>query len=295
MKEIKVLEMSLSQNLNNYVDDTVGKYIRLISSKYNLNYDDLLREWSGTPQKTSPKQPLVVKPLVVKPLVVQPLGVVESKCQSSEESSEALMKLTKQELHEKCKKAGVRSSGTKNDLVKYLLESKSQTKINTIKIKEPPPFVSQLLEQEKKETVSNQIVKKISASVPVIDIRRNKFNNYEHVHTGFVFNNLSKKVIGKQNTDGTVSDLTKEDINICNKYKFKFVLPSNLDKNTRVEDVKVDELEEEDGDVDEDVVEEEVEPEVEGVDCIDDIEEEDVEDDEDVELLEEEDVIDEDE
>ena len=289
--------MSLSQNLNNYVDDTVGKYIRLISSKYNLNYDDLLREWSGTPQKASPKQPLVVKPLVVKPLVVQPLGVVESKCQSSEESSEALMKLTKQELHEKCKKAGVRSSGTKNDLVKYLLSSKSQTKINTIKIKEPPPFVSQLLEQEKKETVSNQIVKKISASVPVIDIRRNKFNNYEHVHTGFVFNNLSKKVIGKQNTDGTVSDLTKEDINICNKYKFKFVLPSNLDKNTRVEDVKVDELEEEDGDVDEDVVEEEVEPEpeVEGVDCIDDIEEEDVEDDEDVELLEEEDVIDEDE
>ena len=287
--------MSLSQNLNNYVDDTVGKYIRLISSKYNLNYDDLLREWSGTPQKASPKQPLVVKPLVVKPLVVQPLGVVESKCQSDEESSEALMKLTKQELHEKCKKAGVRSSGTKNDLVKYLLSSKSQTKINTIKIKEPPPFVSQLLEQEKKETVSNQIVKKISASVPVIDIRRNKFNNYEHVHTGFVFNNLSKKVIGKQNTDGTVSDLTKEDINICNKYKFKFVLPSNLDKNTRVEDVKVDELEEEDGDVDEDVVEEEVEPEVEGVDCIDDIEEEDVEDDEDVELLEEEDVIDEDE
>ena len=289
--------MSLSQNLNNYVDDTVGKYIRLISSKYNLNYDDLLREWSGTPQKASPKQPLVVKPLVVKPLVVQPLGVVESKCQSSEESSEALMKLTKQELHEKCKKAGVRSSGTKNDLVKYLLSSKSQTKINTIKIKEPPPFVSQLLEQEKKETVSNQIVKKISTSVPVIDIRRNKFNNYEHVHTGFVFNNLSKKVIGKQNTDGTVSDLTKEDINICNKYKFKFVLPSNLDKNSRVEDVKVDELEEEDGDVDEDVVEEEVEPEpeVEGVDCIDDIEEEDVEDDEDVELLEEEDVIDEDE
>lgn len=288
--------MSLSQNLNNYVDDTVGKYIRLISSKYNLNYDDLLREWSGTPQKTSPKQPLVVKPLGVKPLVVQPLGVVESKCQSSEESSETLMKLTKQELHEKCKKAGVRSSGTKNDLVKYLLESKSQTKINTIKIKEPPPFVSQLLEQEKKETVSNQIVKKISASVPVIDIRRNKFNNYEHVHTGFVFNNLSKKVIGKQNTDGTVSDLTKEDINICNKYKFKFVLPSNLDKNTRVEDVKVDELEEEDGDVDgdEDIVEEEVEPDVEGVDCIDDIEE-DVEDDEDVELLEEEDVIDEDE
>jgi len=300
---------SLSQSINIYIDDTVGKYIRMIATKYNLDYDELLREWSEPQnqvqcqsQSSTPKKQIVLKQKQSPtPKVV---GVVECKSQPPEESfsSESLMKLTKQELQDKCKQTGVRSSGTKNDLVKYLLESKSQSKINTIKTKPPPPFVAQIMKEEErkeeKKPVVNQIVKKISASVPVLNIRRNRFNNYEDINTGFVFDNLSKKVIGKQNADGTVSELTKEDINICNKYKFQFVLPSNLDKNSRVEDVKVEELEDDEdgeGEGDDEVVEEEIEVEAE---VADDIEAEDDDDnniDDEEELLEEEDVIEDDE
>jgi hypothetical protein len=300
--------MSLSQNVNNYIDDTIRKYIRMISTKHNLDYDDLLKEWVGgevvVPQtastpKTPPPPPApkiqpVSRPLTPKKVVIETKANNETKAEA--ETSESLMKLTKQDLQERCKKAGLRSSGTKNELVKYLTENKSQSKIKT---KTPPPFVAQIQQEEKKEEkkpVVNSIVKKISLTVPVVNIRRNKFNNYEDVNTGLVFDNLSKKVIGKQNADGTLTELTKEDINICNKYKFPFVLPSNLDKNTRIDDVKVDELDEdEEVEGDEEVVEEEVEVEGEIVGDIDVEDEDDDDVDDEEELLEEEDVIEDDE
>jgi len=291
--------MSLSQNINNYIDETVRKYIKTISTTYNLDYDLLMKEWNG--ETTVVKQTPQVK------------GVVESKkseCKNESKSdskvestsrvettkvvvddTESLMKLTKQELQERCKKAGVRSSGTKNDLVKYLLENKTQTKIKT------PPLIARLeeKEQETKKMVLNPIVRKITSSIPVLNIRRNKFNNYEDINTGFVFNNLTKKVIGKQSENGAILELTKEDINICNKYKFTYELPSNLDKNTRVDDVKVEELDEEEEDIAEEEIEGEAEGEVEqeGELDIEDEEDDDIEEDE--ELVEEEEVLEEDE
>lgn len=291
--------MSLSQDINNYIDATVQKYIKLISTKHNLNYDELLREWSTRPT-SSPTQ--IVSQTQTRPKT-PPKKVVTGVVESKSDTTESLINLTKQELQERCKKAGVRSSGTKNDLIKYLTENKSQTKINSISTK-PPPFVQQIQQEEKrmeeqKKAVVNPIVKKISATIPLINIRRNKFNNFEDINTGFVFDNLSKKVIGKQSANGTVLELTKEDINICNKYKFQFVLPSNLDKNTKVEDVKVDELEEDDGEGDDEIVEEEVEveAEVEAEVVDEEVDEDDVvdEEDEDGEMLEEEDVLEDDE
>jgi hypothetical protein len=296
MKIIK-LKMSLSQNINSYIDDTVSKYIRIISTKYNLDYNSLISEWKG-----GCEQP-IVKVETTKTQPKPTPKVVESKAETkveskSEDTNDSLMLLTKQELQERCRKAGVRSSGTKNELVKYLLEKKplktTQTKMpEFIKTSTPLP------QEEKKTEQKPTIIKKITASQPVFNIRRNKFNNYEDINTGFVFNNLSKKVIGKQNSDGTISDLTKEDINICNKYKFKYVLPNNLDKNTRTEDVKVEELDEEEEEADdggEEVVEEEVEVEVEA-EPVDDEDAEEVDDDdaEEEELLEEEDIIEDDE
>ena len=284
--------MSLSQNINSYIDDTISKYIRIIATKYSLDYDSLLSEWRGgvlTPQtkvsesKQSPNTP-------------RSKVVVEAKQSPDTPDTNELMQLTKQELQEKCKKAGVRSSGTKGELVKYLIEKKpagpkTQTKM--------PEFIKQSVPaEEKKIEQKPTIIKKITASQPTFNIRRNKFNNYEDITTGFVFNNLSKKVIGKQNPDGTVRDLTKEDINICNKYKFQYVLPTNLDKHTRTEDVKVEELDEEEEEADdggEEVVEEEVEVEVEQVEEVEEDEDNEDDDAEEEELLEEEDIIEEDE
>ncbi len=102
------------------------------------------------------------------------------------------------------------------------------------------------------------IIKKLMSAQPCLAIRRNQHGNHEHPESGLVFNSKTKKVIGKQMDDGTVADLTTEDINLCNKYKFDFILPENLDANTTLDDEQVDELDEEDIESDDDIEEEEL-------------------------------------
>ena len=68
-----------------------------------------------------------------------------------------------------------------------------------------------------------KVIQNIKKSIPNIVIRRNKFNNFEHLDTNLVFDNSSKKVIGKQNINGNIDDLTEEDIDKCNEYKFETI------------------------------------------------------------------------
>jgi hypothetical protein len=68
---------------------------------------------------------------------------------------------------------------------------------------------------------------KVNDTSPIL-IRRNKFNNYEEIDTGLVFHKVTKKVIGKQISDGTIStDLSEEDIKNVNKYKFQIDCKDN--------------------------------------------------------------------
>ena len=82
--------------------------------------------------------------------------------------------------------------------------------------------------EEKKEKkkgtdpAKTPVIKKLTANIPNILIRRNKFNNYEHPESGLVFDNQEKIVIGKQNDDGNIDDLTEEDIDKCNAFKFRY-------------------------------------------------------------------------
>ena len=96
---------------------------------------------------------------------------------------------------------------------------------------------------QKEET---PVVKKLSSAIPIVSIRRNRYGNHEHSETTLVFDTKTKKAIGKQNSDGTIEELTEEDIDICNQWKFIYDIPVNLDKKTNLTDVKIDELEDDD-------------------------------------------------
>ena len=50
---------------------------------------------------------------------------------------------------------------------------------------------------------------------PTISIRRNQFGNHAHPETGLIFDIKTKKVIGKQNDDGSIEELTAKDIAFC--------------------------------------------------------------------------------
>ena len=150
----------------------------------------------------------------------------------------ALTKLTKPELEKMCKSKGLKTKGTKAELIELLSNEESKKTI--------------LRTQENINT-------KLIAKVPSIAIKRNKFNNFEHEETSFVFDNKEKKVYGKQNSDGTISQLTKEDINLCNKYKFAYIIPDNLDSKSNKADDDLEEYVEDDindDEIDDDELEE---------------------------------------
>jgi hypothetical protein len=214
--------MSLSQQVAKTINDVINKFISEVSEKYNLDEQELKDLWGNEDFKK-------VK--------------VSKKTETASKSSDSeYSKMNKNELMEICKTKGLKVSGTKNEIIERLLNG---------------GVVSSKNEKNTKITPCEpEIIKKLVSKLPIISISRNKFGNYEHSETLFVFNNKNKKVIGKQNADGTISNLTKDDIDMCNKYKFGFEIPENLDTNKNGADVEIDELEEKEEEKDEEFEEE---------------------------------------
>jgi hypothetical protein len=191
------------------INKKIKLYIKNIAETYNLNEEELWTIWS---QESNTNTNTNIK-------------TVEEDI-DGELSTFNLQKCLRKDLQDMCKKRSMKISGTKAALIALLQgESKQEKLSNTIKQTEPA------------------VINKIKESIPVIAIRRNNWGNLEHAETSFVFDK-KKKVIGRQNQeDGTIDNLNKDDINICNKYKFAYVLPENLDNNKNsLEDIKIDEL-----------------------------------------------------
>tara|TARA_Y100001972_G_C7607993_1_gene304745 strand:+ start:63 stop:665 length:603 start_codon:yes stop_codon:yes gene_type:complete len=133
-----------------------------------------------------------------------------------ENKNNELNKKSKKELQEMCIKLDINDKGNKKELIERIQKGKKET-----------------------------VVDKIKTVITSIIIKKNKFDNYEHEQTGFVFNKTTKCVIGKQSNNGDILQLDDDDIEICKQYKFKFNIPENLDcKVVNYED----ELDEEDDD-----------------------------------------------
>ncbi len=163
-----------------------------------------------------------------------------------------------------CKTKKLKVTGTKNDLIELICNYDLKTQPQPQPQKQshsPPKKLSPALKDQK-------VIKKLVEKIPSIVIKRNQFDNYEHSDTKLVFNNKTQKVYGKQNPDGSISDLTDEDINLCNKYKFQYIIPENLDKKLDLKNIEIDEL----NDFDE--LEEDLEDEIEDEDAEDEEEEE---------------------
>ena len=186
--------MSLSKTIFDTIENTIKLYISQVASKHNLNENELYKLWNENADYNK----------------VQPNN--ESKVESILDPE--LMKLTKKELSEMCKAKKLPVSGTKTDLIKRILETSSETKLRT--------SASVSTSKSSNKNTQSDIIKKLVDKVPVIHIKRNSHGNYEHADTKFVINNTTKKVYGKQNEDGSVSELTKVDIDLCHKYKFTY-------------------------------------------------------------------------
>jgi len=228
-------------SLNHKLDNLIKEFCKNLSITYDLPEEDLYGIWKGEKVKSSapPAAPIPKNEVKENP--------------DTEITKEKIMVATKDMLAAMCKKKGLKMSGKKEELVSRLLDSLSSSSSTTTSTKPSS--------NSKKD--DSPVVKAAKASIGELAIRRNKHGNFEHMQTGLVFN-TEKQVYGKQLDSGEVKALTSEDIETCKKYKFPFKLPDNLNVNKSLDDIKVDEIEEEE-ELDDEDIEEDVEEEDEDI------------------------------
>ena len=238
--------MSLSYSVKTAVDNVIHGFILKVAEKYDLDANELLVEWEGGEGGGNIK-------------------VGETSKVNDDLDHAKILTMKVPELKAMCKKKGLKATGKKEELLALLLKGESgSTQVKT----EAKP-------EKTKSPVTATVVKKLSNANSTIALRKNAHGNHEHPETSFVFDPKTKKVIGKQNENSNIDPLTEEDIDICNKYKFSYVLPDNLDSNVKLEDEHVEELDEED----DEVIESDDELDLDEEELIDD-EEPEMEDDE---------------
>ena len=237
--------MSLSKTIFDTIENNIQLYISQVASKFNLDESELYKLWNNAGEFTVKKSSVSV-----------------SKTTSEDILDPELMKLNKKELSDLCKAKNLPVSGTKADLIKRIVGNENNKGKST---------------SSKTTTKQPEVIKKLVEKIPTIQIRRNNFGNFEHAESRLLFNNTTKRAYGRQNDDGSVSELTPEDIDLCHKYKFAYDVPENLDKKDDNDDEDDEELD------DEEVVEEDEELEEEELEDLDDDDEEEIEDEEELE------------
>ena len=76
----------------------------------------------------------------------------------------------------------------------------------------------------------SDLIKRLENVVDVIEIKKDKNNNYVHESTGFIFDKITKRVIMNSNHE----PLKRRDIEICKELKFLYILPETLDGESSI-------------------------------------------------------------
>lgn len=206
--------MSYKSSLFEAIETIIDNYIRKVSVECDVDPEKLRKIWSKTIGCETTEK---VAPIFKKS------ETTREKSPDVGENSMNLSKMSKNELVDLCKAKGYKITGTKAELVERLTSSPSLQSKNVKSIGVEKPC--------KKIGVSEpMVISKLTSDVPTISIRKNAFGNYEHSGTSFLFDDKTRKVIGKQNDDGTIANLTRDDMDTCNKYKFCFEIPDNLNE-----------------------------------------------------------------
>lgn len=115
------------------------------------------------------------------------------------------------------------------------------------------PKTKQPKSKGKSKDTDASAVQSLKDSAPVCTVTKNKHGNYEHDGTGFLFDRDTQKVYGKQKSDGSVAQLTVEEIETCRSMGFECVISPNLvsKDDKQAEDEEDDEELEEESEDDE--------------------------------------------
>lgn len=201
------------------------EFISLMRTEFdldNISTEELLNLWSRVhpePNVELLKEPEPIDLLCDTPHIEhQPTEIVP-------EDEQLLLKLKRPELVRLCKERNLKVSGNKKELVERLL---GKTVSTPSEPKRQKTTTAAKKKRTSKKKLKTTVLDTLVANRPLFEISRNDFGNYEHRETTFVFDPSSKRVIGKQGTDGSILPLSTSDIHVCQEYKFDFVMPPNL-------------------------------------------------------------------
>lgn len=237
--KIRITMSSFTQIITNSIDTHVKEFISQIAETFTISEDDLLLIWNNSNS-------------------IQPSSKSSTKNQKTTTNCNSeLMKLSRMELAELCKLKKLRVGGTKAELI-HRLEESNKSSSSVENVTQSSTITASKNVSKVKPTEVSPILQKLGANSPVLKIARNKFNNYEHKETSLVFDSKTNKVVGKQLPDGSISALSENDIEQCQKYNFPIQIPENLNetKNKKNEKVLPKDEEFDEDDFEEELVEE---------------------------------------
>lgn len=250
------------------IDAAISQFISSVATKFSIPEVEIRALWDGKSpagKKASPATKIPAK------------DVSTAQKPATPDSLSTLSKMKRDELSALCRVKGLKTTGTKPELIARLSGTPVPDKPGKDESKGKGESKGESKGKGESESKSARVPPKLQALVAEAtktfssNLKQNKHGNYEHEETHLVFDKESKQVIGKQASNGHVLALTDEDIESCNRYKFKYALPENL-VTTKKNDV-VAELGEDDAEelVDENDLEEELEEELEEDDGVEEV------------------------
>ena len=225
------LGMVIMGLFDKYVEQRADKFIDALALKYN-NYDINIIEckelWNDISTNTKQTLPVdITAPSTTAPSTTAPSTTAPSTTVGDITDND-LMSAGVPQLKAICRALGVPVGGKKQDLLDRIMTAR-KNKDGKTEQNDPSKQNKTDPSKPKKKRSPNRM-----PSIPIssIQIKKNEHGNYEHPETKLVFNKETRQVIGRQQDDGTVTNLTAQDIQHCDQFKFTYQLPEtvNVDK-----------------------------------------------------------------
>ena len=125
-----------------------------------------------------------------------------------------------------CEEGGFCAKHNKSKEEPSEVETKKVVETKTEEVKKLEPKKAPAV-KAKAEAPKPAVIAKAKEEVQAedINVRKNKWGNYEDKLTGFVFDRTTEEAFGKQLSDGTVVDLTLNDIELCKANGWEYKMP----------------------------------------------------------------------
>lgn len=237
---MKNFNLLLTQAINSNIES----FVKVVAEKYKLKSSELLDLWNG-----------------------------KSSSQEVEFESDSEQEEKKTSVSSKAKpNAGCQYKSTKGKNEGTLCGSKVCSESSTgLYCKK---HIKQEQKSPKKEATKSSVARKtapvqkeetkvttehVQKKITNFGVSKNNFGNYWNEQSGLVFDKVTKQAIGKQQQNGDVTSLTKQDIEFCKMHNITYKLPTNIvssEKPINDEDEESIDDEEDEDDYDEDEIDE---------------------------------------